>query len=229
MKTITFIFLLLVITFAGCSHQSKNKTDNKITTSDTVKTNNIDTIQKPQHITNRFLKLIQHIDSAGYTFDTLRYKLDSIVIVNNYIFFDKPVTSTIPFFVVDMHENGEIVYDDLVKNFDIKPFEKATRVITYYFKQKQPDIIDGQKWYTDGLIEEWIFNNENDALKAGNELINSVLSYIYFNTGAYVCTAGNNMYVFYSRAAGFMRTQKRFFDWFIKQNEITVYNKNNFS
>lgn len=177
--------------------------------------------QEQMDVTSVFLSLVRHIDSSGYVFDTIRRKPDMMVRAEGYIFSGVIKEETIPFYNI-VHE-GNHPFNSEIGDFDIKPFQKATRVVSYYFRQKVPDIIGGQKWYTDGVIEEWTFADDREAQEATQELIDTELCILYANTGACVCCMDHHMYVFHSRASAFMSAQEKFFKWFISENNITLY------
>ena len=238
MKKTLIIFSLFALIVGGCRQNKPTTAENTETDlSVQIITDTLQTIYE-MPIQQRFLSLIQHIDSAGFSFDTIRYKPRncSIFTVSDYFFYEVPKETTCPFYAFALNEEFKKeteqckdtvslrpVYPDL--HFDIKPLEKAQRVVEYFFKQKKPEIIDGQKWYTDGVIEEWTFATHEEAQKATAELMNSELCLMYFNTCAFICCAENNMYIFHSRAAAFMYTQKKFFKWFVQQNDITIKNE----
>ena len=228
MKSIKFIIILFVFSSCNQNQSADKKVDFSTNIADTIA--NI-VPEKELPITPRFLELICQIDSLGYLFDTSRCNPDNLTEVNGYLVFEEEVKGTIPFFSKALYEDDTLTgWGDILKDFDLKPLEKAQKVMTYYFKKKEPDIVDGAKWFPDGFIEEWTFDNETDAEKAMQELIDSPLGFIYFNTGAFVCQKENQMYVFYSRAMAFMyEPQKMFFNWFVTQNSIKLFNKQHYS
>ena len=209
----TILCIILFFTFFSCNF---NKSANFST----------ELQEGKMPITPRFLSLIQYIDSLGYLFDTSRYTPNDpyeAIEVDKYIVFEIEKERTIPFSSKGTNKENEIY--DLLKDFDLRPLKKAQKVMLYFFKKIEPDIINGTKWYPDGIIEEWTFKNEADAKKAAKELIDSSLGVIYFNTGAFVCQKENNMYIFYSRASGFMyEPHKKFFNGFVTRNNIELYN-----
>ena len=190
---------------------------------DTLKTQE-DTQELPQ-ITSRFLSLIQHIDTSGYIFDTLRcipHEPYKIIQQDKYLLFEIAKETTNPFWAPSWASE----VNNSLEDFDIKPFLKTQKVVLYYFKKKQPEIIDGKKWYADGIIEEWSFDNEAEAVNAFNSLKNTDLYIMYFNTGAFICCMNQQLYIFHSRAMAFMyKPQKYFFKWFVQQNNITLKNE----
>ena len=237
MKIHFYLTLLLCLLVCSCK-QNKPTTAENTETDLSVQTAT-DTIPKMPEmpIHPRFLSLIQHIDTSGYIFDTLRYNRDEpckIIQQDKYVLFEIPKETTAPFeaFMFKEEDEKEIAqhkedttdyiyppYYDFFKDFDIKPFEKTQKVVLYYFKKKQPQIIGGEKWYPDGVIEEWTFANQEEAQKATVELMNAELCVMYFNTCAFVCCAERNMYIFYSRAAAFMyEPQNNFYKWFVTKN-----------
>ena len=225
MKTYKFAFII-TITFFSCNYNkpAEKETENAKSANFQIDTTAIiPKVELP--ITPRFLSLIQHIDSLGYfdTSDNMRNH-DKIIEVDKYILVEINKESTNPFFSKAENDREEDMYVGLLKNFDLTPLKKAQKVMFYYFKKIEPDIINGTRWYPDGIIEEWTFKNEPDAEKATKELIDSPLGLIYFNTSAFVCQKENNMYIFYSRASALMYDpQKKFFNWFVAQNNIELY------
>ncbi len=172
-------------------------------------------------ITPRFFSLIQHIDSLGYIFDTLRYtphKPYELIQQDKYVLFEIPKETTNPFWTPSWAEEA---YSNRLADFDIKPLEKAQKVIQYFFIVKQRGNIN-----EDGLIEEWTFENETEALAAFNSFKTIRLDIMYFNTGAFICCIDKQMYIFHSRASAFMyKPLKSFFKWFVGQNDITMIQK----
>ena len=227
MKSCKF-FVILFFAFSSCNYNKpaeKELVDFPIDTTDTIEV----APKSELPITSRYFDLIKHIDSLGYLFDTLRYmrKLDETIEVDKYILFEIEKEYTVPFFSKALNEEGE-VWVGLLDNFDLQPLEKVQKVMLYYLKKVEPQMVDtdGTKWYPDGMIEEWTFENERRAKKAAQELIDSPLGLIYFNTGAFVCQKENNMYIFYSRASAFMYDpQKKFFNWLVTQNDIELYRR----
>lgn len=221
-----YLFLILILSsLFSCKNKSDQEDQKPLEVN--LEVNNASEEQPENYqmeITPRFMTLVRHADSMGYLFDTLRYtphKPYKTIKVDHYIFFEIDKKATVPFL--------PIWDEELSTNLDIKPLEKVQKVVTYYFRKKEPDINSGAKWYPDGLVEEWTFENKSDAMKATQELINAEIGILYFNTGAFVCGTDRQMYVFYSRAMAFMyRPQKDFYHWFVEQNEITLCNKTHY-
>ena len=161
--------LLLVF---SCNRNSQQLEDETSTSKEVI----IDTVsdQKDSPVSQRFVSLVQYIDSMGYTFDTLRYtphKNFTTLRINDYIFFEVEKESTISFSSIDTHP-----FSSELTGFSSQPFDSAIYITKYYFKQKNPRIVDGIKWYIDGIIEEWTFENNIQAENAVNTLINTELS-----------------------------------------------------
>ena len=226
MKKTTYVLLFTLLACYSCSQKNtQEKTVAVDVVADTV-SSGFELQEEIPAITPRFLSLIQYIDNSGYLFDTLRFMSDKIIEVDKYILFEEEKEKTDPFFFKAENDREEDMYVGLLKNFDLTPLKKAQKVILYYFKKVEPDIRGDARWYPDGMIEEWTFENERRAKKAAQELIDSPLGLIYFNTGAFVCQKENNMYIFYSRASAFMYDpQRKFFDWFVAQNDIELHCK----
>ena len=149
---------------------------------------------------------------------------EKMIEFGKYILFKTDKESTEPFISKAMNEEDDSAYPGFLDDFDLQPLEKTRQIVFYYFRKIEPNIIDGSKWYPDGIIEEWTFDSETDAEEAAQELIDAPLGLIYFNTGAFVCQKENNMYIFHSRASAFMyEPQRKFFDWFVTKNDIELY------
>jgi len=224
MKKTVIILGVLALIAGSCGQATKKQT--ATTETQLLIADTFPEIKSELPITQRFLSLIRHIDSLGYIFDTLRYmpREDILHKVDNYLLFEIEKESTAPFCAKAISAEPSEFLPDYLEDLDLKPLEKAQKVISYYFRKKQPDVIDGQKWYPDGIIEEWTFANENDAQNATKELMNADLGIIYFNTCAFVCCINKQMYIFHSRASAFMyKPQKSFFKWFLEQNKIELY------
>lgn len=217
-KMLRFSLLLataILLAFTSCKQQKKEpiiQQPTKVTFDSTV-------VEKKQNtISPQLLSIVKYIDSCGYLFDTTRYNTSDdskLIIENGYVFFDIQKEKTIPYY--DKMNDGSHPFHDAIENFSTKPLDKASKVTSYYFRQKEPTIINGKKWFIDGVIEEWAFTSTDEAQDATNELIKTDLTALYANTGACVCCIDKQLYIFHSRATFFMSKQREFFKWFTSQ------------
>ena len=192
-----------------------------------------DTISKQTIITDRLLNLVKHIDSSGYSFDTLRsyYRNKKIktILVDNYVFYHVSYEQSIPYYYSQMIKNDTINFKhNFYKQFNLnsKTFNKVEKIICYFFSKKAPLVENGEKWYVDGMIEEWCFPDNNLAKQASEELgASGNQTVMYFNCGAFVCFVENYMYVMHTRASLFMYSIKPFFKKFIAENKATMTSK----
>ncbi len=168
--------------------------------------------------TKRFFSLITYIDSMGYKFDTNRYNPPvKKIFLNGYVFYDYRLDEKEQYrFYHAVQDDSLELYPERI-TFKIEPFEKASKIVSYYYCSKVPRVktFGGkkEKWYTDGIIDEWEFPSEFEAKQAFLEM-KMAEPIIYFNCGAYYFFDENYLYIFHTRASGFMPTLKLFYDYF---------------
>lgn len=241
MRNLSTIFLFLFL--ISCSKQptenhSAETTTEKIDSSLIHGTIKADTLAT-QHVnatTDRFLKIVKFIDSSGYSFDTTRAygfrnfdtrKLKSVelLFIDNYVFYDIPYQQTIPYYYMkeatnDTNHFHQEFYQKFLHNS--VAFENAQKIVGYFFTQKKPT----STLHIDGTIEEWTFSDSVSAKQASEVMGDSdTQAILFFNCGAFVCYIDNYMYVFHTRAAGFMYSIKPIFKNFVTDNEATVSSK----
>ncbi len=241
MSNFSTIFLFLFL--FSCSNQTtdKNSGEGPIENKDTTKTQQIiqaDTLtnQNMSAATDRFLKLVKFIDSLGYSFDTTRAyefrnseirksKSVKLLLIDNSVFYDIPYHATIPYYFSKELTNDTNHYQDEFYQKFLKScvaFEKTQKIVGYFFTQK----ITTSNFRIDGMIEEWSFPDNNSAKHASEVLSDSdTQSILFFNCGAYVCYKDNYMYLFHTRAAGFMYSIKPIFKNFVMENNMTIASK----
>lgn len=249
MRGLTTIFLLFFI--ISCSnHQPEKQSPSTINTDTTLvyTTKPTDTATSSKSndvITDRFLRLIKFLDSSGYSYDTTRFQKtyahwhsgkSKVIKIDDYIFYDISFEQTIPYGNMKIYKNYRSNDSDTdwysirvreTNNFS-KIGNKDEKIIQYFFVQKTPFVFPGgekEKYFVDGIIEEWKFPNNNSAKQTAEQLgaIQSGLVY-GINRSAFVCYIENYMYVFHSRAALFMIIirEKHFFEKFAKDNKATI-------
>lgn len=241
MRNLSTIFLFLFL--ISCSNQPTENHSGETTTEKkdsslihgTIK---VDTLAT-QHVnatTDRFVKLVKFIDSSGYSFDTTRAyefrnsevrksKSVKLLFIDNYVFYDIPYQQTIPYYYIkkvtnDTNHFQQEFYQKFLRSS--VAFEKAQNIVGYFFTQKKPT----STLHIDGMIEEWTFPDSNSAKRASEVLGESdTQGILFFNCGAFVCYIDNYMYVFHTRAAGFMYSIKPIFKNFVTNNEATIASK----
>lgn len=184
--------------------------------------------------TRRFLSLAQHMDSSGFSFDTARFRetytdstmtflYDSMIVVNNFVFYRGPLSGTIPYWY-NQKTRIKIEYSPYeLPRLDFKLFEKVEGITAFFFVQKQPISINGVKYSADGVIEEWKFPTEQSARDAAVN-IGKIETKVYVNRGAYICWVDCFMYIFHTRAVSFYGHQQIFFNQFVQRNNAKIPN-----
>ena len=232
-RTVILSFISLVL--AACSSQPPDKlqTSQLATDSsssalppDSLTTSNIspyDTI-----LTDRLMDFAKFADSSGFTCDTNRVKktypslsTSKPINVDGFFFYDTPLNKT----MLDNYLSTSLNDTSLNKRFRINfsTFAKAQSIISYFFTRKTPDKAVKEKWFTDGIVEEWKFPDSTSASAASADL-ESKTEFIYFNVGAFICYKDNYMYVFTSRASAFMYAIKPLYKRFAKDNSMNERN-----
>src|SRR5690606_41462220 len=100
-------------------------------------------------------------------------------------------------------------YTTLFRSIEGKKALSKVKSIWAYFYRKEPQ----EKWNSDGLIEQWEFDNKQLALTAYEEL-DKIALFVYFNTQPYYFTHENFLYIFHTRAMAFSFEQKPVFEMF---------------
>ncbi|MFD2564776.1 hypothetical protein [Aquimarina rubra] len=103
-------------------------------------------------------------------------------------------------------------------SLDFKLFKGVKNIWGYFYRDKE-----ASDWISDGVIEQWEFETENQADKALNQIMQPGFI-VYFNTNPYFCRIRNKLMIFQSRAMAFSYDQKPIFEKFIKEKApIMVY------
>jgi len=132
---------------------------------------------------------------------------------NNLEFFD-----SIPFYRIEFNNarlNSKLFKTRFAKRdeFDFEIFKNAKSIWGYFYRgEKKGDII------SDGVIEQWEFNNTSYAKKAFDLMKKSGFE-IYFNTNPYFFRVENKLYVFQTRAMMFsLDDQINIYKLFVEKN-----------
>jgi len=156
---------------------------------------------------NIFCEFVSYVDSVGYISDTIRAKKVSYHVLQK-VNIKHYCNGT--FYRLD-NENFGIVFKekyDLNKDINYKVFDKIMHAFGYYYREdKEGSLIE------DGVIEEWFFSNENDAINAIQEL-NKIKQMVYFNTRSFTIQHKNYLYVFHTRASAFDPTLEKLYNKF---------------
>lgn len=220
------IFLLFAL--LGCSDNPKNNSKVFNETVSTAHTDS-DTFQVP---TKFFIDIKSVLDSSFFIPDTTKIKTieyywrnvktNPVFIVQNIPFYKMDTVTNPIFLFLNNHPEAsqqQPINDSIIKSFiDRRTFHKVKHITGLYFrtKKKNTDLL------TDGFIEEWVFENSQDAEKAEAALTtlfgkSKMYYFIYFNSIAYVCRKDNSLYTFYSRAGWEDRRMEKLFKEIIKR------------
>ncbi|HYG40851.1 MAG TPA: hypothetical protein VD908_19640 [Cytophagales bacterium] len=111
--------------------------------------------------------------------------------------------------------NTETFKDDL-DSLDFELFKSVNNIFGYFYRKRtESDLI------ADGVIEQWEFENEEQAEKALKNIRRSGFI-IYFNTQPYFCRLRNNLIIFQTRAMAFSYEQRLLFEKFVKEKEASL-------
>ena len=149
-----------------------------------------DTSPKP---TIYFLKFTNYLDSIGYISDTSRAKKTEHHLSNSTVVLlnGKPFYSLIPtkheIQKANQYLQGNTSFDTLTVDFGV--FLKPISIFAYFYRQNiKSEMIE------DGVIEEWNFGTNNEALQAFNE-INKIKDFVYFNTNSFTLLHENYLFI----------------------------------
>lgn len=180
-------------------------------------------------LTNTFAGLLKILDTSGYAFEP-----DRIGKTYSYRSFDRPTNACgYTLFQYDTKSSALTIYfhefdGDTSRHgeyyLDIRLLEKNQRILSYYFTRKIPEMTGDSKWFTDGVVEEWEFPDIASAANAAMCLAFNP-GYYYLNVSAFICYKKNYMYIFTSRASGFMYSIRPIFKQFVNNNKMTETTK----
>lgn len=213
-------FFIFSISFTACSPQTKDmpKIVKVSDDSSSIKgasqsiNSTFDTI-----ISKRLFTFAKLIDSAGYSCDTTRAKKAHAFLSNKnrinfkgYFFYNTRLENT----ALDLYKRDTLYANSFPIN--LKAFNKVSRIVTYFFVVKTAEVKDGEKWFTDGFLEEWKFPDSLTAKATSIDLRTKAGPLI--TSDAFICRKDNYMYVFRSRNTGFMYTIAPFIKTFSTNN-----------
>jgi hypothetical protein len=113
-----------------------------------------------------------------------------------------------PFYSIAF-EDTEINHGEASSVLDQTLFGNAKSIWAYYYRQK-----DATEWISDGVIEQWEFENAGLATKAMQQLTPAG-DEVYFNTTPYFCCLNQYLIIFHTRANAFSYDQAPLFKRFV--------------
>lgn len=196
-----------------------------LTLSSCSNSNNSDRSEKPDHSIEKngksvphadFINLTKEIEPMNWIWDTARLtevKIYSEIERSSVQFFNGMAFYPISFEKTTVaHTYKMQMQDDGSYNPEDFSVLESVNMIWGYFYQKK----DAEAMKSDGLIEEWNFENEETAKRA-LAIMEERGDFIFFNTQPYFSTVENRLYIFHTRAMAFSYDQKEVFDKFSDQ------------
>lgn len=243
MNRLIIIFFLVFLSILSCKNNPNNGQrifNDSFASKDNFDDTNKGIINNENLISGDFHRLVIRLDSLGYKYDTNRYQKVYSGMVDyplnpkyfnseGFIFYNLPLEETIPYLFNEMKLLGSSRFQrDSSQEWKLNMdrFDAAIRINGYFFSSKVPDSYGNLKFTTDGIIEEWTFSTQNEAIEMSEEL-GKRESFVYFNRGAFICVIDNRVYVFHSRAVAFYGELKSFFLWFCDEFNAIIPNNGN--
>lgn len=192
------------------------------TTSDTMTRPVVDK-DKP---TERFIDLVNYIDSAGYTWDSVRYMKK----IRYADYREKKVIDSYLFYKMGFNDTPLSWYNNPDKEaakannkgclLDESYFADCKMIWGYVYVQKGFNAAKDD-FSVDGFIEEFEFSSIPQADSALNE-IDRKKGMVFFFTGSYCCRVDRFLYIFNTRAGAYP-VLEGFYKYFVKENDAVVY------
>ncbi len=162
------------------------------------------------------IDFVKEIEKTEWIPDTLRLRkkklyeyLGKKTSFNGYPFYSIDYKNT------DLKKACEFEPNILMRqspNLDIELFKNAKSIWGYFYRDK-----NGTNTISDGIIEQWEFETESDAIKALKQ-IQPAGHFVYFNTMPFHCRVKNYLITFRTRAMIFSYDQKKIFEKFKNKN-----------
>lgn len=159
---------------------------------------------------SELVPFVKTIYSEGCIHDTIRvnkidlYDLRSIDvrIIDSMPFYDIPYQKTQISQFLNTNPSNE-------KRDADSTFSHVKQIWGYFYRDK-----NSKGMISDGMIEQWIFENPMSAQLAYFRL-NIYIDDIYFNTTPFYCIKNNSIFIFHTRAMKFSFHQKPLYEKFL--------------
>ncbi len=218
------VFAIFIMLFA-CKKQGNGLHEQISPKSDTT------TIANPtpnQHETAPvpLYQFAAYMDSMGFIYDSTRMHktypycdLSSPTLINKYYFFNYTFEQSSLSLYLNENNPPDTTFENAI---DLRLFNKVKSITAYFFTRREAEKTYYEKYFIDGYIEEWVFDDSVAAAKAAANL-STHNCYVYFNTCAFICSLNNAMYVISTRSAGFMYALRPYVKWFFEHFATKVY------
>jgi hypothetical protein len=236
MKKIVSITLLFLFSCSD-THQTKDiqSSQDRIKKSKEILPVKQVSLQYDTLVSPEFMRLVQILDSSGFIYDSTRFKKTygklyetKSITINSHQFYEATFSQTLPYMHIMICDSTNIEYErEWCKQWtlNINTFKRVNKIIQYFYvdkNYKNPNY-KGEKYFTDGIIEEWEFPDSASAKLASEEL-GRKQEMVYFNSVGFISYNQKYMYVFHARAIRFMYTIKPVFEQFTREINATVTN-----
>lgn len=161
---------------------------------------------KYEHPSMAFRKFVQEIEKDGWGSDTARVKQLDMYNLNNA---ELRLQKNLPFYSLSFEDTR---VEEIIDGNEAEALSRVQQIWAYYYRDKMHQYI-----ISDGVIEEWQFEDATSAKEAFNAFQLQKTN-LYFNTEPYFYQIKTSVYVFHTRAMAFSIDQKGVFEKFVKQN-----------
>lgn len=204
---IPFVLLLLITGLSkGCTSEENSPKDTRITRLDDSES--YEKIEPSQLL----IDFAKQIESEGWVADTSRINKVGLYGLKEI---DPEFVQGLPLYALNYDQTR--VFNGLSFE-DFEPQEEVDQVISkvasiwgYFYRDK-----DAENWITDGMIEEWTYQNEEEATAAFVELKKHG-NFIFFNTMPFFHQMGKTIFIFHARAMAFSYSQKPIYESFVEK------------
>lgn len=159
-----------------------------------------------QHPSMAFRNFVQEIEKDGWGSDTARVKQLNMYNLNNA---ELRMQKKLPFYALSYEETG---VEQIIDGNEAEALSMVQQIWAYYYRDKTHQYI-----ISDGVIEEWQFEDATSAKEAFNAFQLQKTN-LYFNTEPYFYQIKTSVYVFHTRAMAFSVDQNGVYENFVKQN-----------
>jgi hypothetical protein len=123
-----------------------------------------------------------------------------------------------PFYAMGF-EGSEIHQSEGSVSLDQTLFGNVRSIWAYFYRKK-----GATEWISDGVIEQWEFENSHLATEAMQQLA-PVGDEVYFNTTPYFCRIQQYLIIFHTRSNAFSYDQAPLFEQFVRQSKAVTFEK----
>ncbi|HXC06036.1 MAG TPA: hypothetical protein VNZ86_14865 [Bacteroidia bacterium] len=172
-------------------------------------------------VSTRMVGFATYMDSLGYSCDSVRFlKTNGLasgqkrLTAHGYLFYTGSAREFMKAYGRDKFgaDTSEVFLDNLIMG-------KCLSSVSYFYTGKKPFDQDSRgKWFVDGLLDEWKFQNAATA-KAVAEELGKKVKFLFPNNLFLVGYVNNCVYSLTTRSSRFENLETAFFRHFIRVNK----------